>query len=198
MRKLLWCGVIAGPLFTIVLLIQGAARPDYDPLRHPGSSLAIGPGGWVQSANFIVAGLLTLAFSLSMGTRRAWLVAVWALGLIGAGIFVSDPVNGYPPGTPLTPATLTAAGRGHDAVSLAGFLALLLAFFAFARGRGRAWAVYSVVSAVVYLGALVLSSIGWAQVEPWVDLAGLLQRVAVVTGWAWLTALAYYAIRHSG
>ncbi|HZD61088.1 MAG TPA: DUF998 domain-containing protein, partial [Anaerolineae bacterium] len=68
-RNLLLCGLIAGPLFVITLRIEGALTPDYNALRHPGSSLALGPFGWVQDINFIVAGILTLAFTI--GVRRA-------------------------------------------------------------------------------------------------------------------------------
>ena len=197
MRKLLWCGLIAGPLFVAVLLAAGATRPGFDPVRHPGSSLALGPSGWIQSANFVVAGLLTIAFAFSLGTKKALPIAIWGMGLIGAGVFVADPVSGYPPGTPAIPVP-TFSGRMHDLFSLAGFLGMAAAFFAFARGRGRAWAIYSVLSGVVFAGSLVLATLGFAQVEPWVGIAGLLQRVAVLTAWAWLTALAYGAMRHSG
>ena len=68
-KTLLACGAIAGPLFVLVFLLEGATRANYDPLRHPVSSLALGDYGWVQSANFVAAGLLTLAFSV--GLRRA-------------------------------------------------------------------------------------------------------------------------------
>jgi len=34
-RALFVCGVIAGPLFVLVFLIEGAMTPDYDPQRHP-------------------------------------------------------------------------------------------------------------------------------------------------------------------
>jgi len=201
MRKLLWCGLIAGPLFVAVLLVVGANRAGFDPVRHPGSSLALGPGGWIQSANFIVAGVLTIAFSISLfflGTRKAWLIAIWGLGLIGAGVFVADPVSGYPPGTPAVPPVPTFSGRMHDLLSLAGFLAMAVTFLAFARGRGRGWAIYSVLSAVVFVGSLFLATQGFTQAEPWVAIAGLLQRAAVVTAWAWLSVLAYSAMRHSG
>jgi hypothetical protein len=49
----------------------------------------------------------------------------------------------------------------------------------------------------LFVGCLVLATLGFAQVEPWVEMAGLLQRVAVLTAWAWLAALAYSALRHS-
>src|SRR5690348_10220782 len=96
-RRLLACGALAGPLFVLTFLVAGATRAHYDPLRHPVSSLELGGQGWVQHANFVVAGLLTLA--LAAGLRRALrtpaavLVGLWALGLIGAGIFTTDPVS---------------------------------------------------------------------------------------------------------
>jgi hypothetical protein len=67
---LLPCGVVAGPLFVAAFLVEGATRADYDPLRHPVSSLQLGGTiGWTQIANFIIAGLLTLGFAL--GVRSA-------------------------------------------------------------------------------------------------------------------------------
>ncbi|MEU4835899.1 DUF998 domain-containing protein [Streptosporangium sp. NPDC023615] len=89
------CGLAAGPLFVLSVLVQGAVRDGYDPLRHPVSSLALGEHGWVQSATFIVAGVLTCVFAsmlpagLRDGPGRRWgpvLIAGWALGLIGAGL----------------------------------------------------------------------------------------------------------------
>jgi len=50
----------------LVFLVEGATRTRYDPLRQPVSSLALGDWGWTQSANFIVAGLLTLAFAVGL------------------------------------------------------------------------------------------------------------------------------------
>ena len=66
---LLACGAVAGPLFIVAFLIEGATRADYSPLRHPVSSLALGDAGWMQVVNFIVTGLLMLAYAV--GLRRA-------------------------------------------------------------------------------------------------------------------------------
>ena len=108
-KTLLACGVIGGPLFVATFLVEGATRAGYDPLRHPVSSLALGDSGWTQTANFIVTGLLTLAFAAGLrlalrppegSTWGPLLIGVWAVGLLGAGIFVTDPVSGYPPGRP--------------------------------------------------------------------------------------------------
>jgi hypothetical protein len=124
MRALFVCGVVAGPLFVLVFLIEGAMTPDYDPLRHPVSSLALGPFGWTQTLNFIFVGILTLAFAVGLvrlrGARHkvgGILVGLRGVGLIGAGAFVTDPVSGYPPGTPPTPVDTTTPGTLHDLFS---------------------------------------------------------------------------------
>ncbi len=44
-KAFLACGAIAGPLFGIALLVEGITRADYDPLRHPVSSLSATPVG---------------------------------------------------------------------------------------------------------------------------------------------------------
>ncbi|GAA5052711.1 hypothetical protein HNP84_001452 [Thermocatellispora tengchongensis] len=207
-RRLLIAGAVAGPLFVATFLVAGAIRPHYDPLRHPVSSLALGEHGWVQTANFLVAGVLTLA--LAIGLRRAlrtapgpargsvWgplLIGIWAISLLGAGVFTTDPVSGYPPGTPGllvhysgVPAFL------HDAFSVPGFAAIAAApvvlAVRFAAHRRPAWAVFSVLAAAAFVTTFVLSTMGFQQHPDLVALGGLFQRTAVTIGWAWLTLLA--------
>jgi Protein of unknown function (DUF998) len=202
MRALFVCGVVAGPLFVLVFLIEGAMTPDYDPLRHPVSSLALGPFGWTQTLNFIFVGILTLAFAVGLvrlrGARHkvgGILVGLWGVGLIGAGAFVTDPVSGYPPGTPPTPVDTTTPGTLHDLFSVAAFFALGAACFVLAGGRGWRWAMYSVLSGTAFLGAFFVAGIGFSQTEPFVEVAGLWQRVCVLIGWAWLTMLALRLLR---
>jgi Protein of unknown function (DUF998) len=171
-RQLLACGAVAGPLFTLAWLLEGAWRAGYDPLRHPISSLAIGELGWMQRATFIITGLLMLAFTL--GLRRAlrprggsrWgtlLIAVFAVGLIGAGLFVADPLSGYPPGSPGRPLQRSLAGVLHDLFGVPVFLGLPVACLVFAR-RFAAWhergrAMYSMVTGVVFAAGFILFSV---------------------------------------
>jgi hypothetical membrane protein len=209
-KALLACGVIGGPLFVVAFVVEGATRANYDPLRHPVSSLALGESGWIQVANFIVAGLLTLAFAIGLrlalrplrgSTWGPLLVGVWAIGLLGAGIFVTDPVSGYPPGTSDRLSGHSWHGALHDLFSLAAFVALSAACFVLGRrfaARGeRGWAIYSVLSGLAFAVAFVLSSAGFGQAESLVDLAGLFQRIAVIVGFGWLTLLAVHLLRAS-
>jgi hypothetical membrane protein len=207
-RALLTCGVVAGPLFVATFLVEGAVRADYSPLRHPVSSLELGPGGWVQRLNFVVAGLLYVAFATGLlrtcrggaGTSRwgSLLVGAHGVGLIGAGVFVTDPVSGYPRGTPDRPDAYTTGGAWHDGLSVLTFLGIPLAaaLFAvwFARRGERAWAAYSAVTAVLFLGAFVLASAAFSQSPGLVDRGGLYQRSAIILGLAWLTLLAVRAL----
>jgi hypothetical protein len=201
-RALYACGAAAGPGFVAAFLVEGATRPDYDPLRHPVSSLALGPFGWTQTASFLVAGMLAVAFAAGLvrlsGLRRrvgAVLVGLWGAGLVGAGAFVTDPVSGYPPGTPPLPPEPSTVGTLHDLFSVLAFFALGAACFVFAAGAGWRWAVYSVLSGAVFLGAFFLSGVGFQQDPSLVAVAGLWQRVSLTIGWLWLTALALRALR---
>jgi hypothetical protein len=207
-KTLLACGVIGGPLFVATFLVERATRANYDPLRHPVSSLALGDSGWVQGANFIVTGLLTLAFAAGLwcalqpgkgSTLGPLLVGVWAVGLLGAGVFVTDPVSGYPPEAADRLSGYSWHGALHDLFSGSAFVALAAACFLFGHwfaGRGeRGWAVYSAISGLVFVIAFVLTSAGFGQAAGLMDLAGLLQRVAVAVGFGWLTLLAVHLRR---
>src|SRR3954454_19691866 len=57
-QALLTCGAVAGPLWAVVSLAQAATREGFDISRHPLSALSNGALGWLQIANFVVAGVL--------------------------------------------------------------------------------------------------------------------------------------------
>lgn len=201
-RALLRCGAAAGPLFVSVFLIEGARRPDYKPLRHPVSSLSLGPRGWVQAANFATAGTLYLAAAagLARSPRQAACgpiataaLAATGLGLLGSAVFRTDPVSGYPPGTPDAPGGTTATGTMHTVAGAPIFLGIPAAAFAcawrFHRSGRPGWAAYSAATGASMLTTMGLAGAGFSQDPRLVDYGGLFQRAAIVTGFSWLTAL---------
>ncbi len=121
-----------------------------------------------------------------------------AISLLGAGVFITDPVSGYPPGTEPRP-PYSWHGALHDGISVLAFLGWPAACFVFTRvffrrgERGFAW--YSLLTGLLFLGGFVLTSQGFAQVPGLVDIGGLLQRVTIVIGWTWTTLLALRLLR---
>ncbi len=202
-RVLLLCGVAAGPVFTLIWLLAGAFRETYDPLRHPISSLSIGPLGWTQVTNFLLTGTLMGAFA--WGLRRVWrgqpagtwgpiLMAAIGVGLFGAGLFVTDPLNGYPVGTIALPLDYTFPGRLHRLLSALVFLGLPGACFVLARRFNRlgrkGWALYSNATGLGFIVLFVVTSLGFGQIAGLEAIAGLLQRLTLTVGWVWICLLA--------
>ena len=122
--RLLACGILAGPLFLAVWLIQAFTREGFDPSRHPLSLLSLGELGWIQIANFVVTGLLYVACAIGMrrvlhpgrgGTWGPLLVGGLGIGLILAGSFTTDPGAGFPLGAPAgAPEQLSWHGVLHE------------------------------------------------------------------------------------
>ena len=81
-RTLLVGGVVAGPFYLGVALLQALTRDGFDITRHAVSLLSLGAMGWVQVANFIATGLLVLA--CAVGLRRVMRGAVGGSGAGGA------------------------------------------------------------------------------------------------------------------
>src|SRR5215471_8919635 len=209
-RWLLSCGVVAGPLFTLVYLLEGATRDDgYSAFRHPVSSLALGRQGWMQVANFLTTGALLIAFGLGAGRHSKWLARILAgvgVGLIGAGVFITDPIGGYPPGThnpfdepvdqvPPVPSPRSKSSALHQFFSTFVFLGLPAAFVVEARRGPRLWTAYSIATCAAFLGTFAASSAGFAQSPRFVGVGGLFQRLALVTGFTWVTVCAARLLR---
>lgn len=192
--ELLICGMAAGPLFIAVTLAQAFARPGFDLSRHPISLLSLGELGWLQIANFTACGLLYLTAAvglrqvLSAGPGTKWiprLVGAMGVGLVLAGVFVTDPGAGYPAGAPNgAPQHLSWHGVLHEVgalVSGVSWIAVCLVLRRrFARRGERGWACACV-------GALVAA----LAVTLWPHLDSLSVRLVVGTAveFALLTAV---------
>ncbi|TQM29981.1 DUF998 domain-containing protein [Nocardia bhagyanarayanae] len=160
-EKLLAAGILATPMFFVVALAQAFTKDGFDLREHMISQLALGPLGWIQIANFLVTGALFalvavgLRRGLTTGIGRTWisrLVGVFAAGMIGAGVFVCDPYQGYPAGAA---EAMTWHGTLHGVSAAVAGLALVAVLVIMAR-RFRAEqrtgaAVLSIVIAVVYV-----------------------------------------------
>jgi hypothetical protein len=186
-RSLLGYGIIAGPFFVGASVFQGLTRDGFDFGKHAWSLLENGPYGWIQSVNFLLTGLMVIAFAVGLGRngagrRAAGLVVLFGAGMLGAGIFRADPAMGFPAGTPDGPGAVSWHGMLHFAVSGVGFVCLIIAAFLLAR---RFAPTYSRLTAVIFLVGFGCVAAGGGAV--WANLAF---TAAIVLAWSWVTALA--------
>ncbi len=197
MRLLLACGAIGPLLNIVVILILGSTRPGYNAWQVPDSNLELGMGGWIQITNYLVTGTLVLGFAIGLrrvlrtGRGSTWgpiLLGIYGLTFIGAGIFVTDPVLGYPPGAP---STSTVHGTLHDLFGQLQFISLTVACFVLARRDAadparRGWTWYSVVTGLLVAASDVFFFLTFELGGP----AGLIERIGIIGGGTWLALLA--------
>ena len=199
-RRLLACGVVAGPLYVLVTLAEALTRDGFDLRQHRFSWLTAGDLGWIHQSNMLLVGSLTVLLAVGvrqmLGTGRG---AVWGprlLGLFGVaymvgGLLTADPVVGFPPGTTPEMVHRTWQGSAQNASRSASTLFLIATSLVFAgwfaaQGR-RGWAWLCGAGIPVVFAALTVVGLAVGG-NP-----GALAFLA--TPWIWVTALAAHLYR---
>lgn len=191
---------ITGPiLFTAGFLVQPAfRRGEYDATGEAISDLEAGPGGWVQQVNFVLFGLLTIAFAVGLrrGVRPARAVvggpailAVNGLGLVVAGIF---PMRQDTAGATYDPLGVHTVNGAIFFLTIGIGLVVLSRWLA-ADPRWRDLAGYVLASGIVVLvlvvAVIVLARPPSAVLHPWF---GLAQRAVLAI---WMVCVVVLALR---
>jgi len=212
-RALLAAGLVVGPLTCTVFTVEGRRRSGYDPARHPVSALSLGGRGWVQQANFFASGALTLLTAAGLlrsgrdGSGRCppvgpLAVAAAGAGLIGAGVFPTDPVPGYPeasdPPTGVRTRALTRTGTLHVLSAVPFFVGLPAAsidraFRAWQDGRRTEATAHAGLAAVGLVASATAGAAfgGRTNLE---ETGGRWQRISVAAGFAGLAGISAHAL----
>ncbi|MFI6483654.1 DUF998 domain-containing protein [Nonomuraea sp. NPDC050663] len=185
-------GASGALLFVLVFLIDGLVRPGYSPVRHPVSALALGPRGWIQTANFAVCGTAITVGAVAVATtgRQPLLGAmltIFGLGLV-ASLSRMDPMRGFPPGTPEgDPARFTVWHKIHDYAGAVVFFSLPVtaAVAAFTLPE-VVWKAVSAVAAIGLTFPCYAFGRAWENDSP---RSGLIQRAFIIPGWLWIAAV---------
>jgi len=184
--------MVVGPFYLAVGLAQALIREGFDLRRHSLSVLANGTGGWIQTANLALSGLMVIAAAIGFqkALRPQSRIAGWVLSLFGVGmlvgaVFPADPVDGFPVGTPEGfPTTISTPGAIHFIGGALGFLALAVSCIvvgvALFRRRDRAMAALSFVAGLSVLGGFAMPAV----LPATGPVAGI--WFSVVVGWIWL------------
>jgi len=199
--SLLVCGIVVGPFYLAVGLAQAFVREGFDLARHSLSVLANGTGGWVQTANLTMSGLMVIAAAI--GFRSAlrpqsraagWILSCFGVGMLAGAVFPADPVDGFPVGTPEGfPTTVSTPGLLHLLAGALGFLALAVSCFVVAvamlRRRNPWMAGLSFLSGVSVLAGFFAPALLPASGP----VAGI--WFSVVVGWTWLALTSMHLFR---
>jgi hypothetical membrane protein len=189
---------IAGPLlFTVVAVVHSLLRSDHSLVTLPISALAVGPSGWVQDVNFVICGVLLLAYPIGLHLevrQRRWgvvgpaLLVVSGAGLVLAGVFPAVDASG----------NLTYDSLGHTVASFMAFLGTGGGFIVMSRRLAgdpswRNLATYTLgtgIAIVVLVFAFgALAEEPGAPLHPWI---GLFQWVMVAV---WITCTVVLCLR---
>jgi hypothetical protein len=201
---LLVCGVVAGPLYIAATAIQALTRAGFNPTKHRYNLLTTGDLGWIHRTNYVVAGFLTVLFAvgvsrmLQQGRGARWgplLLGLYGVAYIASGVFPSDPVIGFPPGTVSESTTwhgmAQMASRSLSSAALIVASVVMARWFA-AQGR-RNWAWFSLGAVPLPLAAFAL--LGVLGVDTSTKYLAFL--VPGILMWVWVTALAVHLYRRT-
>jgi hypothetical protein len=179
----------------IIATVQGVVRPSYDPWHQAVSALSLGPGGWIQVANFILLGAVILATvpiwrRILAGGRGASgyprLTALLGVSLIAAGCVPQDPAPGYDPEA-LALQAPTVLGQLHLAIAAVAALctvaSLLVMASRFAGDRQwRGWTLYSRLMAGLVVFCIAVYGVWSTKASGY---AGTFERAALVIPAVW-------------
>ena len=182
-----WAGVVGPVLFTAAFLAQEAFRRDeYDPVSEPVSALEAGPNGWIQQANFVVFGLLTILCAIGLhrglqptkrGIAGPALLFLSGIALVCAGVVF--PLREDAAGATYDPG-------GHIVGGFVFFNSSAIALIVLSRRmahdqRWRDLSTYTLIAGAVALAsAVVMGTLVIPDDAPLHDWAGVVQRAVIL------------------
>ena len=193
-RISLWAGVISPFLFVLIFTIDGFLHPMYSQMTQMISFLSVqAENGWIQNGNFLLCGLLFLAFAWgffqSMRTtisHKAQAVATIFIALAGLAL-VNESFN---------PTNLPGQPLGvHGILHYIGFFVIFGSLIVAPIVTGRAlvkvagwqrYGWYSIFSGLLTL-ALLFGVIFTAAKFP--QIVGLVNRLQIFGSFVWCTVI---------
>ena len=195
-------GILGPLLFVATFTIEGWLRPSYDPVSIYISALSLGPRGFIQVTNFVALGASLLVFvrgiAAELGksaTVGMTVLACIAIGFIGSGPFVMDPMT-------VPPALMSVHSKVHYLLGAMVFGLAPVSCFAFFSHFRKApdwrwfrWWTLSVgiamIIGIVFLKAAQPSS---TPLHTWI---GAIQRATLISWLAWVFAFGVALYRHA-
>ncbi len=191
-------------LYVVLDAIAQVLPPHYSPIRQAESDLAVGPYGFIMTANFVNRGLLSLLFLFALArtlaaegvSPREFRAGTVALGIWAVGAFL---LAAFPTDVPSTP--VSWHGAIHLVVAIIAFIGGGVGTYLLARrfhrsavlrpaaGWATALGALSIVLLVAELGA------GFAVPRLAARVGGLTERLFLGSVLLWIFLVAAYLAR---
>ena len=186
LRAAAWAGIVGPVLFTVTFVALELVRgSSYDRMAETVSALEAGAHGWVQQVNFVVLGLLTIAFAVGLHRAitpsRRGVAGPLLLGFSGVAALLAAafPVREDSAGLTYSPPGHLVAGTMFFATS-----ALALVVLSHRLGKDRRWsglAGYAAVAGgIAVIEFFVMGALVIPDDAPLHDYAGLGQRLLIL------------------
>lgn len=198
-RWALWTTLLGISLYIVLDVVAQLLPPHYSAISQAESDLGVGPYGWVMDLNFVVRGILSLAFVYAL--YRAWpsvakrpnvglaLVAAWGIGAFVLALSPAD-VSG--------PATLHGTIHNITAALAFLFVALGALLISFSMGSAPPWAIVRKYAAPLAVGtfvALLVLTVGTGLPRIERNYFGLLERVFLGLALLWMLVVSILLLR---
>jgi hypothetical protein len=167
--------------FLLGVAVLHVAERSLNPARHMVSEYALGAYGWIQTLDFLAAGIgaIALGLALSRTIREPGRIGPLLIAGFGASALVVAFVQADGDGS------VTTHGNVHTVVSILGFAALVAGMFTLTRrfGRDPAWSpmrtptmVWAATSVGTFFLVPILGDSG----------QGIGQRIFIAVTFSWM------------
>lgn len=193
--------IIAGGLFVLLLSSLHLLEPEFDPTWRFISEYALGDFGWMMHLAFGLLALaqISVAITIFPHTRTVTgyiglvILGISAIGVIIAGIFVTDPIT-------VSPDDATFSGSMHSIGAMLDYTPVAALLISLSLSRLDVWRpmkrvlLTSAIIAIVAMLLFVLQIPQDGQFGPGV-LAGMFGRFLILADIAWLTIVGIHATK---
>lgn len=193
--------IIAGGLFVLLLSSLHLLQPEFDPTWRFISEYALGDFGWMMHLAFGLLALAQISVAITIfphirtvtGYIGLVILGISAIGVIIAGIFVTDPIT-------VSPDDATFSGSMHSIGAMLDYTPVAALLISLSLSRLDVWRpmkrvlLTSSIIAIVAMLLFVLQIPQDGQFGPGV-LAGMFGRFLILANIAWLTIVGIHATK---
>lgn len=193
--------ILSGVLFILLLSVLHLLQPEFDPTWRFISEYALGNFGWMMHLAFGLLAIAQISVAITIlphirsvsGYIGLVILGISAIGVIIAGIFVTDPIS-------ISPEDATFSGSMHSIGAMLDYTPIAALLISLSLCRLDAWRpmkrvlLTSSVIAIVAMLVFVLQIPQDGQFGPGV-LAGLFGRFLILADVAWLVIVGFHAVK---